>query len=107
MKPKQDHKVQHEFLYISISFFILVVAWVGFNLYDMWATSTITQDLQIQIIPIAPTFDTSVFQKLKTRTQVSPVDSFPNAPSTQPQESYSSSPSAQQPTPPTAESVGL
>lgn len=102
MKPKQEHTAQREFFYITLSFFILVAAWLGFNLYHVHVASTISQDLQMQIIPIAPSFDTLVIQNLKTRTQVAPLDSFPNNPAT------TASPGAVQPSiQPSIQRVGL
>lgn len=62
-----------DILFILISFFVLVVAWIGFNLYHKWATSTITEDLQQQIIPIAPDFDEKALEDLKKRTKVAPM----------------------------------
>jgi len=97
MNQKQEHTAQQEFFIITLSFFILVAAWVGFNLYHIYATSTISQDLQMQIIPIAPSFDTSVIQLLKTRTQVTPLDNFPNSQAAQSSVTVNASSGATQP----------
>ena len=64
---------QKDILFLFISTFILVVAWIGFNIYHKWATSTISADLQVQIKPIDPNFDTQTIEKLKTREQITPV----------------------------------
>ncbi len=58
---------QKDILYISISSCILVILWVGFNIYHAHVTSTIEPDLQLQIQPIEPRFDSEVIQNLKTR----------------------------------------
>ncbi len=62
-----------DILFLSISSFIVVVAWVGFNIYHSYVTTTITPELQIQIIPIQPEFDMATIQTLKTRRQVQPI----------------------------------
>jgi len=59
-------------LFFFASFFIVVAAWIGFNIWHDAVTSTISNDLQIQIIPINPDFDSDTIQKLKTRQNVSP-----------------------------------
>lgn len=75
----KKHKAQKDILYIAISSFILVVLWIGFNLYHAHATSTIEPVLQLQIKPIDSSFDTSVIQKLKSRQNVQPIYEFGNA----------------------------
>ncbi len=66
-------RVERDILFVLISSFVLTVAWVGFNLYHKWATSTISDSLQIQIKPIRPDFDLRTLEKLKAREKVSPV----------------------------------
>jgi len=97
MKPKKQNK-QKDILFILISSFILVILWIGFNLYHIWATSTVSQDVQMQLTPIAPNFDPSTIQQLKTRENINP--SFERA--------QQSSQSAQtlQPTPPVLTPIG-
>jgi len=69
----KSSKARKDILYISISSFFLVVAWIVFNIYHTAVTSTISPDLQIQIIPIDPSFDTSTIQNLKLRKRISPA----------------------------------
>ncbi|HSW48238.1 MAG TPA: hypothetical protein VLG67_04110 [Candidatus Saccharimonadales bacterium] len=69
----KKEKAQKDILYISISSFVLVALWIGFNLYHAHVTSTITPDLQLKIVPIDPKFNTDVIQKLKTRQQITPL----------------------------------
>ena len=38
--------------------FITVVSWIGFSIYHIIVTSTISEELQLQITPIDPNFDT-------------------------------------------------
>jgi hypothetical protein len=89
----KKNKAQKDILYIAISSFILVVLWIGFNLYHAHATSTIEPVLQLQIKPIDPSFDTAVIQKLKSRQNIQPVYELNNASSTA---SISPTPTAQE-----------
>jgi hypothetical protein len=74
---KNNHQnAQREFLFISLSFFILTLAWVGFNLYHIRVVSTISPDLQMQIVPISPNFDLNIINNLKKRQQINPLSSF-------------------------------
>ncbi len=66
-------RIEKDILFVLISSFVLTVAWIGFNLYHKWATSTISSSLQIQIKPIEPDFDLKTLEKLKTREKISPV----------------------------------
>lgn len=72
MRPKKRNK-QKDILFILVSSFIVVVAWVGFNLYHIWATSTVSNDIQTQLSPIDPEFDPTVVQGLKTRENIDPL----------------------------------
>ena len=88
---------QKDILFLFISTFIIVVAWIGFNLYHKMVTSTITPDLQMQIVPIDPRFDTVTIERLKKRISVTPIDTLsgtasPSAPSVTVSPSPSSSP---------------
>jgi hypothetical protein len=72
MKPKKHNK-QKDILFVLISSFILVVLWIGFNIYHIWVTSTISEDLQLKLTPIVGSFDTATIQKLKNRVQIEPA----------------------------------
>jgi hypothetical protein len=63
-------------IFFLASIFIVVAAWVGFNVYHHFVTSTITSDLQMAITPITPDFDTSVLEKLRSRERVVPDFQF-------------------------------
>lgn len=80
MKNRKD-KIQRDILYITISMFVIVALWLGFNFYNSYVTSTIDQTLQAQIIPIPGTFDTATIEKLKKRAVIKP--SFDNPISTE------------------------
>jgi len=72
MKQKRNN-MQKDILFIFISSFIVVVAWIGFNLYHIWATSTVTPDLQLELTPISPVFDPTTMQQLTTRENIEPL----------------------------------
>jgi len=69
---KKPNRLQKDILFIFISSFIVVVAWIGFNLYHIYVTSTINGDLQLQLTPISPVFDPQTIQQLKTRENINP-----------------------------------
>lgn len=73
---KKKRSPLKDLLFVSISSFIVVVAWVGFNIYHTWVTTTITPEMQVTITAIHPDFDAATIQKLKARKQVVPVTSL-------------------------------
>lgn len=85
---------QKDILFLSGSMFAVVVAWIAFSLYHVYVTTTISEDLQMQITPIDGTFDTDTINLLKSRTEILPIfegdqtpqASGPAAPSPTPQE---------------------
>lgn len=70
---RQGRITQKDILFLSISFFAIVVAWIAFSLYHSYVTTTISESLQMQIISIAPTFDTATIDALKSREQIKPL----------------------------------
>lgn len=67
---------QKDLYYLVLSSFILTLLWVGFNIYDTIATTTISEALQVQIRPINPDFDPTTIQALKKRQQINPTFTF-------------------------------
>ena len=53
--------------------FLTIAAWIGFGIYHIWTTSTISQIDISAISPINPNFDTSVINSLKSRENVAPL----------------------------------
>ncbi len=93
----KKNKAQKDLLWISISIFIIVVLWIGFNIYHSHADSTIEPDLQLQIAPIEPSFNTEALNKIKTRKKIIPVyqlDSASGSASVEPNPPTQASPSA-------------
>lgn len=64
---------KRDFLNLSISLFAVVTAWVAFSIYHSFTTTTISEDLQMQITPINPTFDTETIESLKSRKKIVPL----------------------------------
>jgi hypothetical protein len=95
MQSKQKNK-QKDILFILISSFIVVVAWIGFNLYHIWATSTVSQDVQAELTPIDPVFDPQTIEQLKTRENINPLfESQASASATLPTQIPQSTPTPQ------------
>lgn len=71
MQP--TNKKQKDLILVLGSSLILVVFWVGFNIYHAATTSTISEDLAMQVTSIDGTFDTKTLKRLKGRIQVTPA----------------------------------
>lgn len=56
--------------------FLTVVAWIGFSIYHIWITSTISAIDVSTISPISPDFDTNVINTLKSRETITPLYNF-------------------------------
>ncbi len=74
----KKNRAQKDILYLSISSFVLVVLWIGFNLYHNYVTTTIAPDLQLEIAPIEPSFNTEIINNLKARTRIEPLYEYKN-----------------------------
>ena len=61
-----------------ISIFIVIVAWIIFNIYHATASSTISESLNRNIIPINPNFDTKTIDSLKKRQIITPIYTLSN-----------------------------
>ena len=60
-------------LFLLIPTFILIIAWIGFNVYGSRVQSTVSDTQTKQIKPISPTFDLAAIEALKTREKISPI----------------------------------
>jgi hypothetical protein len=65
-------KQQKQIAILLVPLFILTVCWVIFNVYHNYVSSTITDPLSYEIIPIKGNFDTDTINKIKERKKVSP-----------------------------------
>lgn len=52
---------------------IFILSWIIFSIYHNSATSTISQSLNQNIIPITPDFDSKTIDEIKERENVSPI----------------------------------
>lgn len=66
-------KFQKNILIILIPSAVLTLAWIIFGIYSRSVTSTISSTQTKLIVPIAPTFDTPVFDQLSTRKTIRPL----------------------------------
>lgn len=73
LKQNKTKKIHQDILFVLISSLVVVIVWIGSNLYHISITSTISEDVQKQLTPIDGTFDLDTIQKLKNREQVSPA----------------------------------
>ena len=66
-------KLKNDLFIILITSFIVIVCWIGFNIYNHAVSSTIDETLKEQITPITGSFDTATVERLNQRTKVSPL----------------------------------
>jgi len=64
---------QRDILFLVVSTFVLILAWIGFSIYHNLVSSTITGPVEEKIIPINPTFDTRTIDALKERKKIEPL----------------------------------
>lgn len=60
-------------LLILVPSFIFVLAWMSFSIYHSFINSTISEALNVQILPISPSFDTKTISSLKNRSHVNAI----------------------------------
>jgi|SRR5579872_4779961 len=64
---------QRDLVILLFITFIAVAVWVGINVYHNLNSSTIDQQLNIQVAPISGQFDTTTLNNLKNRQDVQPL----------------------------------
>lgn len=69
----KSDQLKNDLVIILITSFILIVCWIGFNIYNKSVSSTIDDTLGKEILPIPPKFDTATIDTLKNRQKVSPL----------------------------------
>lgn len=67
---------------LSLSTFITIVAWIGFNIYHNFNTSTISETENIQIAPIKSDFDMQAIDEISKRKKVVPIFDAASSPAT-------------------------
>ncbi len=65
---------QRQITILLIPVFILTICWVVFNVYHNYVSSTITDPLTYQIIPIKGNFDSKTISEVKERKRVNPAN---------------------------------
>lgn len=64
---------ERNLVFILASSTILAMAWIGFAIYHTSVTSTIDQELSIQIQPIAPVFNQAAIKNILNRNDTEPT----------------------------------
>lgn len=64
---------QKDLLILLTPMFIVTILWVIFNIYHNHVTSTITDPLTVQIIPIDGNFNKSSLENIKNRKRTEPL----------------------------------
>lgn len=97
MRPlllKSEFMKKNQLLIILVLLLITVVVWIGGNVYHNLNKSTISEATSQEIIPIDPTFNTQIIEKLKKRVRVNPNFELVNVPTSAPSKESVSSPSS-------------
>lgn len=71
---KMKRVTRKDILFLFISVFLVVFAWIGFSLHHRWVTSTIDEAVQLQLEPIEPTFDMQTIEALRNRENITPLN---------------------------------
>ncbi len=75
---------QKQLLFFLVPTAIVVIAWVGFNIYHSATVSTIPDSVSIQISPIPGQFNVAVINKLKLRQKIPALYEIPTSPTPSP-----------------------
>jgi hypothetical protein len=71
---------QKNTLIIVILLFVFVLIWIGESVYRSATNSTISEEVNQEISPIDPTFDTKTINNLKSREKITPSYDLNNTP---------------------------
>lgn len=63
---------QKDILIIIILLFIFALVWIGGSIYHSAINSTISENVNQDIVPIVPNFDTKTVDKIKSREKIIP-----------------------------------
>lgn len=81
----ESKKLKRDLVILLVSSFIVIVCWIGFNIYSRATTSTIDESLTKQIAPIQPSFDTATINSLTEREKIMPLYQSEGLPSPNPE----------------------
>jgi hypothetical protein len=80
---------QKDVVFILASAFFVIIVWIIFDIYHSSISSTISEKLNIQIIPITAGFDLKTIDSIKKRDKVEPLYTTEQTPSLTPSPSVS------------------
>lgn len=61
-------------LILAICTLLTAAAWIAFDLYHASVDTTISPEDEALLVPITPTFDRSVLEKIKSRQHIEPLE---------------------------------
>ena len=64
---------QKDILFIIVSAFFVIIAWIAFEIYHNSVTSTISEKLTSQVIPIKAEFDSKTIENIRSREKIEPL----------------------------------
>jgi len=64
---------RRDILFISISAFVLILAWIIFSVVHNFMTSTISEPTEKKIAPISPDFNTQAIESIKKKEIIEPL----------------------------------
>jgi hypothetical protein len=64
---------QKDLLILLVPMFLITILWVVFNIYHNYVTSTITDPLTLQIVPIDGKFNRTSLESIKDRKRLEPL----------------------------------
>jgi hypothetical protein len=64
---------QKDIIFILGSAFFIIVVWIIFDVYHNSVSSTISEKLNIQIIPITASFDDKTIDDIKKKEKIEPL----------------------------------
>ena len=68
---------QKDLLILLVPMFLVTILWVIFNIYHNYVTSTITDPLTVQIIPIEGKFNKTSLESIRDRKRLEPLFTAP------------------------------
>ncbi len=69
----ESKNLKRDLIILLVSSFIVIICWIGFNIYSKAVTSTIDASLTKQTLPIEPAFDMTTINNLVEREKVAPL----------------------------------
>jgi hypothetical protein len=68
----KTNRIKTDLIIILLTSFVVIVCWIGFNIYNKSVSSTIDDTLAKEILPIPPHFDTDTIDALNQREKIEP-----------------------------------